>query len=384
VLLLSSLAIASENGYYYLQVASFRAEDRANNYAETLRIANQNPVVNGENIGDLGYWHRVYLGPYSTGKEAELKEIEIKDEGLIDSAIIRKKNSLGPAKVMYASTVVQGPEIKSKEVVSEEKERPGIDDRFTAGKAAISAMKDMEKRGKGRNINKNTWGLGIRHISLKVKTDLTKRQLLTSNGTTTDLTEIPITAEIKNGFPTSGRIDHLNIRFGITGSLEAFGGIGASYHDSLSESGLSYGVGLRLNLFQTDDDGFNGFYGAVQGEYIVGEVEEEYKAASGEGWGKDADIKSFNGKIEFGINRSNLNIYAGGSFLTFRENTERRLLDNLPAALVSAMYMDDLKEKKKFGIFGGMSYYLTPSVFLDLEGQYGNQKSVSAAIEYRF
>ena len=416
VLLLSSFAIASENEYYYLQVASFRAEDRANNYAETLRIAGQNPVIYGEHIGDLGYWYRVYLGPYSTGKEAKLKEIEIKDKGLIDLAIIRKKNSLDPEKAMYARAVVQGSGTRANEVivtdaglslneggiqytkepvtediiiassmVSEEEERPGINDVFTAGKAAVSdAQKCMGKRGKGRNINKNTWGLGIKYISLKVETDLTKRQLLTSNGTTTDLTEIPITAEINNGFPTSYHIDHLNIRFGLSESFEVFGGIGAAYHDNLSEAKPSYGVGLRLNLFQTGKDRFNGFYGAVQGEYIVGEFMEEYKAGSGERWGKNADFKSFNGKIEFGIARSNLNIYAGGSFLTYRENTERNLLDNLPATLVSAMYRDDLKEENTFGIFCGMSYYFTPSVLLNLEGQYGNQNSGSAAIEYHF
>jgi hypothetical protein len=414
VLLLSSSAVASENEYYYLQVASFRAEDRANNYAETLRIAGQNPVIYGEHIGDLGYWYRVYLGPYSTGKEAKLKEIEIKDKGLIDLAIIRKKNSLDPEKAMYAGEVVQGSGTRANEVivtdaglslnegriqytkgpvtediiiassmVSEEKEGPGTDDRYMAGKDATSGtQKDMEKRGKGRNINKNTWGLGIKHISLKVKTDLTKRQLLTSNGTTATLTEFPITTEIENGFPTSGHIDHLNIRYGLSESFEVFGGIGAAYYDNLSEAEPSYGVGLRLNLFQTGYDRFYGFYGAVQGEYIVGEVEEEYKAASGERWGKDADFKSFDGKIEFGIARSNLNIYGGGSFLTYRENAERRLLDNLPAGLVSAMYRDDLKGKNILGVFGGISYYLTPSVLLNLEGQNGNQNSGSAAIEY--
>ena len=265
-------------------------------------------------------------------------------------------------------------------MASEQKEDPGTGNRTITGKSdAIKS--NMEKRGKGRNINKNTWGIGIKHIYSKIDTDLIKRQLLTSDGAATALTEIPITAEIVNGLPTTTHIDHLNLRFGLSESFEIFGGIGIAYN---SEVKPSYGVGLRLNLFQTGGDRLNGFYGAVQGEYILGECIEEYKAVSGEKWGKSADFKSLNSKIEFGITRSNLNIYAGGSFLMYDEDTERDLLDNMPAGLVSAMYLDELEEKDTFGIFGGLSYYLTPSVLLNVEGQYGNRNSGSASIEFHF
>jgi hypothetical protein len=269
-------------------------------------------------------------------------------------------------------------------MASEQEEGSVTGNTTIAGKS--NAMKDnMEKRGKGRNINKNTWGIGIRHIYLKTNTELTKRQLLTSDGAATTLTEIPITADIVNGFPTSSNIGQLYIRFGLSESFEIFGGIGGSYNDSVSDAKPSYGVGLRLNLFQTGGDSINGFYGAVQGEYIVvDECKEEYRGVTGERWGKSVDFKSLNSKIEFGISRSNLNIYAGGSFLMYEEDTERNLLDNMPAGLVSAMYLDELEEKDVFGVFGGLSYYLTPSLLLNIEGQYGNHNGGSASIEYRF
>jgi hypothetical protein len=267
---------------------------------------------------------------------------------------------------------------------SEQKEGSETGNTTIAGK--LNAMKDnMEKRGKGRNINKNTWGIGIQHIYLKTNTELTKRQLSTSNGTATTLTEVPITADIVNGFPTTSHIDQLYLRFGLSESFEIFGGIGGSYNDSISDAKPSYGVGLRLNLFQTGGDSINGFYGAVQGEYIVvDECREEYKTVTGERWGKSADFKSLNSKIELGITRSNLNIYVGGSFLTYKEDTERNLLDNMPAGLVSAMYQDELEEEDAFGVFGGLSYYLTPSILLNIEGQYGNHNGGSVSVEYHF
>jgi hypothetical protein len=269
-------------------------------------------------------------------------------------------------------------------MASEQKEGSVTGNTTIAGKS--NAMKDnMDKRGKGRNISKNTWGIGIQHIYSKINTELTKRQLLTSDGAATTLTEIPITADIVNGFPTTSHIDQLYLRFGLSESLEIFGGIGGSYNDSISDAKPSYGVGLRLNLFQTGGDSINGFYGAVQEEYIVvDECKEEYRGVTGERWGKSADFKSLNSKIELGITRSNLNIYVGGSFLTYKEDTERNLLDNMPAGLVSAMYQDELEEEDVFGVFGGLSYYLTPSILLNVEGQYGNRNSVSAAVEYRF
>jgi hypothetical protein len=265
-------------------------------------------------------------------------------------------------------------------MASEQKEGPRTGDRTVAGETNTTKS-NIENMGKGRNINKNTWGIGIRHIYLKTNTDLTKRQLLTSDGAATTLTEIPVTSAIDNGFPTSSHIDQLYIRFGLSEFLEIFGGIGAAYN---SEVKPSYGGGLRLNLFQTGGERFYRFYGAVQGEYILGESKEEYQAVSGERLGKSADFKSLNSKIEFGITHSNMNIFVGGSFLTYKEDTERNLLDNLPAGLVSAMYLDELEEEDAFGVFGGLSYYLTPSILLNIEGQYGNHNGGSVSVEYYF
>jgi hypothetical protein len=60
------------------------------------------------------------------------------------------------------------------------------------------------------------------------------------------------------------------------------------------------------------------------------------------------------------------------------------MLDNMPGSLTSAIYLDELEEREEFGIYGGMAYYLTPFLFLNIEGQYGNQKGGSASFEYHF
>lgn len=77
-------------------------------------------------------------------------------------------------------------------------------------------------------------------------------------------------------------------------------------------------------------------------------------------------------------------IYGGGRYFRYREETERLLLDNIPAGFTYVKYHDKLKERYKYGSFGGVKYSISSELLLNIEGQYGNAKGVLAAIEYSF
>ena len=142
------------------------------------------------------------------------------------------------------------------------------------------------------------------------------------------------------------------------------------------------GGGLRLNLFQVKGGRFRGFYGALQGEYLGGGLEYEY-SSSGSKVKKEADWQEFVAKGELGVARSRFATYIGGAYFHYREDTERRLLENLPPSLTSYVLKDDLEEKS-FGVFGGIDINLTSAVLVNIEGQVVSQKSILGTLEYHF
>ncbi|UCG93691.1 MAG: hypothetical protein JSW13_04335 [Candidatus Aerophobus sp.] len=242
--------------------------------------------------------------------------------------------------------------------------------------------RELAPKGKGRNMGRGSFALGLRHTYREVEAELTKRRRITSDGTTTTVEEISVTGMEEDDFATRLHMDSLRIRLGLTDYLEVFADIGGAYRE-FSEIGLAYGGGLRLNLFQVNGGWLRGFYGALQGEYLGGEVEYEYTSSVGSKWRKEADWKEFVAKGELGMTRSWLAAYIGGAYFYYREDTERQLLENLPPPFILYLLQDELEEES-LGAFGGIEVNLTPALLVNIEGQLISQKSIFGTLEYHF
>lgn len=231
-------------------------------------------------------------------------------------------------------------------------------------------------------MGRGDFSLGLRHISREVEPELTRRTLITSDGTTTTTEDVPLASVGKDDFPTEMHMNSLRLRFGLNDYLEVFAEIGGAYQE-LSDSSLAYGAGLRLNLFQVRGGRFGGLYGGLQGEYLAGTLEYEYNSSAGNRWRKEADWEEFVFKGELGVARPKFAYYIGVAYLDYREDTERHLLENLPPPATSYVLQDDLEEGS-LGAFGGVAFNLTPAVLVNIEGQIVNQKGIFATLEYHF
>jgi hypothetical protein len=108
----------------------------------------------------------------------------------------------------------------------------------------------------------------------------------------------------------------------------------------------------------------------------------EYSSA-GRKWKKEGDWEEFLARGELGVARSRFAVYLGGTYLHYREDTERQLLESLPSSLTSYVFQDDLEEES-FGAYGGGVIHLTSSLLLNIEGQVFSQESVFVALQYHF
>jgi len=331
--------------------------------------------------------------------DAYLKAEELKNEKVVDYCSVQEKGApIGspPATATKTRTTTSQTVKSTPEVSPPEKEKippPEQPVKETSMKTTASKSSGetqtsktkkkkskkasgLSKGGYGRNMEGGTVALGFRYIYQEVEPDLTKRTLTMSDGTTTTTQNIPITGtEIERN--TSMHIPSLYFRWGLANWLEVFGGGGVAY-DEYSDVNPAYGGGLRLNLFD-----FKGFYGALQGEYGVGTVEYEYDAVNGSKWHKKAEWTEIFAKGELGLARNSFSLYLGGSYLNYQEETERRLLSNIPAPYTSYVFNDELEEKS-FGAFGGVVFNLSNSFFLSIEGQGINKKGVFGSLEYQF
>ena len=175
----------------------------------------------------------------------------------------------------------------------------------------------------------------------------------------------------------------LRVGLGLTDFLEVYGEIGACY-DDFEDFNLAYGGGARLNLFEVQTGTLRGLYSALEANYLKGKLETEYQSIDGNRFSKDADWWDFTGKGEIGFTRNRFAVYLGGTYFVYREDTDRKQLENLPPGLTSVKYEDDLEEENKFGAYGGLSLALTPGLLVNLEGQVFTESSITGAIEYRF
>jgi hypothetical protein len=400
---------SAEKYYYYLHVSSFRLKKSANQDAARLQGKGYDATIRREKVADLGYWYRVYIGPFSSLKEADFKGNELKRRRLVEYVAIQKKEELigrEPGKKPEPAApppVTKRPAelpIMPEERVEAKKPPvpiPSVEEREAVKKpplpiapeppAEIAVKPPREKiefpwKGAGRNMAQGHISLGFRHTYQEIETELTRRTQITSDGTTTTSEDIPLSESEKQGFYTKMHMDSLDIRFGLTNYLEVFAKIAGTYRE-LSDFGFACGGGLRLNVFEFKQGGLRGFYGALQGQYLGGEVKYDYTSSDGNQWEKGADWQEFSAKGEIGLTRSRFAGYAGAVYFHYSEDTERQLLHNLPQSLTSFVFQDEL-EQKNFGAYGGVVIRLNPAFLVNIEGQAGNQESIFGALEYHF
>jgi lysophospholipase L1-like esterase len=85
---------SAEKHYYYLHISSFRVKKRAFQDAERLQDKGYKTITRREQLANLGYWYRVYIGPFSSLQEAKLKSKELRRKKLVDYVAVHKKDSL--------------------------------------------------------------------------------------------------------------------------------------------------------------------------------------------------------------------------------------------------------------------------------------------------
>jgi hypothetical protein len=410
--------------YYYVQVASSRVEKNATRYAQKLRFLDINTVVRCEKVADMGYWNRVYTGPFPSKREAKLKGLEFREKGLFSGpTIVHKKRSMICSNLKERHELIKKTEILSGERLLAKavfpQDTPGLakekltgvssaEDKIPAAKPTSiqnsvkekgsttkedspdqltglggSADKNRAKKGRGRNAGQGTLVVGIKHIYLDLSTQLTKRTSVSSDGVTITKEKVTLGNVKKDDFPTSMHIDTFRLRYGLTDYLEFFADAGFAY-DELPDSKFVYGLGARMNLFERTVAGFGEFYGALQGEYMAGSLEDEYNSRAGYRWKKETDWQMISTGVELGVTRSRFTLYVGGSCLIYREDTDRILKDNPPLPMISLKYRDDLEEEKRFGAYAGIEVQLSPVLYLNIQGQVLNEESIFGALEYYY
>ncbi len=408
--------------YYYIHVSSFRAKENAVKVARDLQQKGYRSVVSGERVQNKGYWYRIYVGPISSLQQAKLQSSELKKRGLTKYTAIYKKSLIRDdsgktvrtaKKAALVATATAGIKLSqpSKTAPSVGKKSPTIQSsqqRVEAAKKAPPTVSpteerpkekypppkpdakisekpseetsELQRRGYGRNISAGKLSLSLRQTYREVNTELTDRTSVTSDGTTTTKQDVPISSSEKNRFDTDMNLSMLRVGLGLTDFLEVFGEIGACY-DDFEDFNLAYGGGARLNLFEVKNGSLRGLYTALEADYHKGKLETEYQSIGGNRFSKDADWWDFTGKGELGFTRNRFAVYVGGTYFVYREDTDRKQLENIPAPL---KFEDDLEEENSFGAYGGLSVHLTPGLLLNVEGQVITQSSITGAIEYRF
>ena len=385
--------------YYYLHVESFRAEKSARISVKNFQRKGIAAVVKKEKVAKLGDWYRVYIGPFATRQAAKQKVTELKKKGIIEYAAIKRQDSQ-----VTATTAISPPVVKKKvkapppkPVSKVQQPQPPVEAKATTQVTPPPVKKKVVKPkavtpppetkprklkpgppirtirgGKGRNVAGGSVAVGFTYNYRDINTELTERL---ENGVPLDMSAFD---DKKNEFPTTMHQNTLSLTLGVTDYFQIFAQGGIAY-DELSDSSFVYGGGLRINLFQTTNDSIiPGFYAALHAAYLSGEFEEEFESIAGNNFEKESEWDELSAGIEIGISRGGWDIYVGGHYFDYSEDTERRRVDLL------VVFKDELEQENDVGIYGGVTIRLSQSVALNIEGRALTQEAILAAIEFRF
>jgi len=409
---------------YLLQLASFKKRQNAVQFADRLGAMDETAQIEAAEVPQKGTWYRVQLGPYDSWKDADTKKVDLRKKGIsFKNALIRKQAVPSPSTIQKIEVTKPALPASSSEsqqaVIQPDQSQASVastaesddtprkletasaadsDAGMSTTIAAKTSTSDTPKkplpvqnspaashsyaRGSGRNMAKNNIALSLRHMSVKFDTELTGRDMVYSDSTR------EATADDVDAFrfDTSMQIDTLRVRYGLTDYLEIFGDIGAAYDLDDPDPQLVYGGGARLNLFSKVLGLGQQLYGAVQGDYLGGELETDYDSSAGNNWKKEADWAAISARLELGIIMGpSLLYYLGGLYVDYDEETDRRPTEDLAQLPDNfAYYADDLEGEENYGFYGGLEYRFAPHWMLTIETQYINQTSVVGGVQYQF
>ena len=364
IFLCPDITLSAKKYYYYLQAGSFRIKKDAIKFIEKIEKHEYKVVAKYKKIADQGYWYIVYIGPLSSKKEVNLTIRSLRKNKLAKYIAVHQKKSLLSSDLKTKKRAVDKKTIKA--------EKP-------SAQVPVKKLTKLSQRGIGRNMAAKNFALGYRHLYREVATEVTKRNQITSAGSST----VTITDSEKDDFPTSMHIDSLYARYGLTNYLEIFLEAGVGYKESSSRS-FVYGGGLQLSLFEVKRGALKGLYSSLSGAYLSGDVEYEYTSTAGNKWNKEAEFDELSVKGELGIIRSRFAVYFGAVFLDYNETTKRDKLTGLSPPGTSFVYEDELENENSFGGFAGVEIYLTPSALIKIVGQVIKKENVFIAFEYQF
>ena len=80
------------DGKYTLQVASYRSADEADAFADGLRARGHDAFVIRADIEGRGIFHRVRIGPFESGRAAELYRAEFERSERMDTFVVRRRD----------------------------------------------------------------------------------------------------------------------------------------------------------------------------------------------------------------------------------------------------------------------------------------------------
>jgi len=154
-------------------------------------------------IADQGHWYIVYIGPLSSKKEVNSTIRSLRKKKLAKYIAVHQKRSLLSSDLKTKKRTVDKKTTKAK--------KPSV-------QVSATKMTKLTQRGIGRNMARNNFALGYRHLYSEVVTEVTKRKQVTSTRSST----VAISDSEKDDFPTSMHMDSLYARYGLTNYLEFF------------------------------------------------------------------------------------------------------------------------------------------------------------------
>lgn len=413
---------SDQNKFYYLQISSYRNMERAAAHLAMMGNRGYKGTCYGEEVDGMGLWYRVYLGPYSSRKQADKVQADLSDMGLIKESFVRRKNIrldrapdnknkhliAGDIKadpdsgnlLRVGNMVFQEVALKTDQLnrfsdsdnkLNEEspvrlaaldKKDKRANGDYLGGMAAVIDSENKESRGRGRNPGEGILSLELDNTSMEIKTSLSSRSLAMSNGTVATSAPVPVTPDIRYSLPTTAHTSQLVLHYGYTDYIELYAGAGVTFKDR-SVMKPSFSAGIRVNFleFETGKNVF--FYSSVAEEYFHSKYRYDYNLNS-DLWEKNTEIDMLSSRIEFGFKSVKYDFYVGGTYSDYQEDTTRRLLNNLPPTLAYAYYIDKLDEKNNVSGFIGFTYWYSPTVNLSMEGEYGMRKMGRISFGYLF
>lgn len=222
--------------------------------------------------------------------------------------------------------------------------------------------------------------IGVRHTFMEIETTLVERVVVSSNGS--PMPVVPIDPELKHEFPMSMHLDMLRLQYELSPNLSVYADIGTAY-DTLKDLSFAYGAGFRWFFYKKPLGFFGHFYSAFEPTYLSGKLKKEYESNSNK-WEKESDWRMLETRLKFGLVRPPWAFYAGGGYLVYQEDSDRKLIGSTLPQTVYFKTIDQSDPRYRLGFFAGIEYNFWRAFFLQLDAQLMNINSITVHLDYHF